>query len=214
MSKIGKVLLVFLIILLIIILGELFYILVITDKKPLKSESFKTKTGQPMHETTDTSLPEYKKIVETSERAIHPTVLDKLGKILKYPNDGGLYILQESTAKVLAVEPKGACVEDRRNGVLYPGEICFPFAIKLEDKFLPEGYVWIYFTETNIKNTKVYIKTKNGNVPTSLQKIQPNDVVFRVEKWDPSIPFDISKLKEYIDKQMIEHNIYIINRNL
>lgn len=186
---------------------------VLNNKKLSENKPRITKTGQPFHESTKSNSPEYQKMLTTITPAIHPTVLDQLRRMIK-SEDASVYILQESKEKVVGVEPKGACVEDRRNGVVYPGEICFPFAIKVEDKVLPEGYHWIYFTEKNIKQTKVFIKTKKGNVLSSLQQIQPGDIILRIEKWDPSVPFDINQLKEYLDKQLIEQNIYIINRKL
>lgn len=198
----------------IIELSMLFLFLNLKSNKKLSENKPRiVKTGQPLHESIKVNSPEYKKMLTFITPAIHPTVLNSLGRMVK-SEDGGVYILQESKHKVIAVEPKGACVEDRRNGVLYPGEICFPFAIKVEQNAHPEVYNWFYFTEKNIAKTKVFIKTKKGNIPSSFQQIQPGDIILKIEKWDPSIPFDINYLKEYIDKQLVEQNIYIINRKL
>ena len=218
-SKLLKIIFGVLLVVIVIELTFLFYNLKLNPNKGLNTKKLTenkpriTKTGQPFHESVNTSSPEYQKVLTTITPAIHPSVLNKLEAMIKSEN-GRIYILQELKKTVIAVEPKGACVEDRRNGVVYPGEICFPFAIKVEDKVLPEGYHWIYFTEKNIKQIKVFIKTKNGNFPSSLQQIQPGDIILIIDKWDPSIPFDINQLKEYLDKQLIEQNIYIINRKL
>lgn len=182
-------------ILLVTIVGSVIYLMTIK------------KNNLPLHPSTKTSSEAYKlKFVP----AIHPTVLKQLAKFMK-PSEGSgsLYIFQEQTSKVLEIEPKGACVEDRRNGVLFEGTICFPFAMKLEAKAIPEGYTWTYLTGSNIKKTMVYIKNKGGQKAVTLKDIQPNDIITTVEKWDPSVPFDINKLVEYINKQMVELTIYI-----
>ena len=208
-----------LLVVIVIELTFLFYNLKLNPNKGLNTKKLSqnkpriTKTGQPFHETINASSPEYQKMLTTITPAFHPTVLDTLKRMFKSEN-ASVYIFQESKHKVLDVEPKGACVEDRRNGVLYPGEICFPFAIKVEDKILPQGYHWLYFTEKNIAKTKVFIKTKNNNILSSLYQIQPGDIILKIEKWDPSIPFDINHLKDYLDKQLIEQYVYIINRKL
>lgn len=166
------------------------------------------KNRPPLHETTNNTTKAYKEFYTKAERAIHPKTLTKLADILKSPN-GSLHILQEATLKVLEVESKGACVEDRREGILYKGSICFPFALKLESKSLPEGYTWYYLTETNIKRTKVYVKDKSGQRQVQLTDIKPGDTINTVEKWDPSVPWDVVKLIEYLDKQMVELTINI-----
>jgi hypothetical protein len=200
----------FFFILLITIAVEVLFLYSVKNKAP-SNNLRTTKTGQPLHKTTSVSISEYKEMATSTIPAFHPSIIKDLEKYVKFPDDNNakLLIYQENKTKVLAIEPKGACVEDRRNGVLYPGEICFPFAMKIEDKKLPHGYTWIYFTETNLKNTNVYIKKNGREIKTNLQSIKPNDIVKTVEKWDPSIPFDISKLKDYLDKQMVEFNIYI-----
>lgn len=191
-------------ILLVVIVGSVIYLMIgsSTDVNQTK------KNDLPFHKTTSNTTKAYKEFYAKAERAIHPKTLLKLADFYKSPN-GSFYILQESTAKVLGLEPKGACVEDRREGVVLEGSICFPFAMKLENKGFPEGYTWVYLTETNIKRTNVYIKDKGGQKVAQLKDIQPNDIITTIEKWDPSVPWDVVKLIEYLDKQMVELSIFI-----
>ncbi len=206
----NKILSIIFILLFLLLIGEVVYLMNIKNSPKVVNQV--KKNDLPFHPSTQTSSEAYKKL--KVEPAIHPETLKMLARFMKSSSsEGSLYILQEQTTKVLGIEARGACVEDRRNGVLYPGQICFPFAMKLEDKILPEGYVWTYLTESNIKKTTVYIKNKEGQKAATLKDIQPNDLITTVEKWDPSIAFDINKLKEYLDEQIVELTIYI-NRDI
>jgi hypothetical protein len=129
-----------------------------------------------VHESISYSEKEIEQI-KKSEKAIDPTILQQLSTIIKSPNHK-LYILQESKDEVLETSTN-ACVEDRRNGVLYPGKICFPFAYKVK-----------------LKKASVY-------------DIKKGDTIIQSEKWDPSIKVDLNNLKDFLDKQMIEFNIII-----
>ena len=143
------------------------------------------------------------------EAAVHPTMLEIIKRYVKSP-ESSLYILAEqSNIRVLEVERKSACVEDRRNGIVFPGEICFPFAMKLENKSTPNGYIWVFLTENQIKKVKVYKRNNNTLSQARLSDIKVNDRISTVEKWDPSIHFDINFLKDSLDKQMIEYNLYL-----
>ena len=207
----NKLLIAIFVVLLIIIVESAVFLVVMNNFSQKASQE--KKNNLPFHPSTKTSSKAYKNL--KFEPAIHPTMLKQLSKFMKSPNNdlGGLYILQEQTTKVIEIEAKGACVEDRRNGVLFEGTICFPFAMKLENKTLPEGYTWTYFTETNIKVTKVYIKSRSVKRPAQLKDIKPGDTITTIEKWDPSIPWDVVKLIEYLNKQMVELTIYI-NRDI
>lgn len=144
-----------------------------------------------------------------TEQAIHPTVLEQLKRYIKSP-ESRMYILSEETAKVLEIAKDGACVEDWRDGKLYPGKICFPFALKLENKTLPEGYIWNYFTERQMTKLNVYIKDGDQLEKSAFNQIRNNDLITAIEKWDPSVEIDLSNLKDTLDKQMIEMSLYIL----
>jgi len=188
-NKVLKIVFLFLFFIIIIEFGFLFF--------------FKEKT---LHESIYYSEEEQKQI-ENSQKAIDPTVLQTLSNIIKTP-DHKLYILQESKEKVLETSTN-SCVEDRRNGILYPGKICFPFAYKVSLKNFPKEFTWKYLTEKNIKNTKVFLK-KNGKLKqASIYDIKKGDTILQLEKWDPSIKPDLNNLKKFLDKQMIEFTIII-----
>jgi len=193
-------------ILLVIIVESVIYIMIIKD--PSTDVSQTKEKSLPLHKATSNTTKAYKELYAKGERAIHPKILAQLADFYK-PSNGSFYILQEGTTKVLELESKGACVEDRREGVLLKGSICFPFAMKLESKIFPAGYTWVYLTEANIKKTNVYIKDKDGQKAAQLKDIQPNDMITTIEKWDPSVPWNMSKLIETIDRQMVEFTIYI-----
>jgi len=159
-----------------------------------------------VHESISYSEKEIEQI-KKSEKAIDPTILQQLSTIIKSPNHK-LYILQESKDEVLETSTN-ACVEDRRNGVLYPGKICFPFAYKVKLTDFPKDSTWKYLTEKNLKKTKVYIKENGKLKKASVYDIKKGDTIIQSEKWDPSIKFDLNNLKDFLDKQMIEFNIII-----
>jgi len=191
LEKIIKIIFLSLFVILIIEIGFIFLI---------------NKNKKIVHESVSYSKEELKQI-ESYEKAIDPTILQQLSTITK-DADYKLYILQESREKVLETSTK-ACVEDRRNGVLYPGEICFPFAYKVALKNFPKEFTWKYLTEKNIKNTKVFIK-KNGKLKkASLYDIKKGDTILTSEKWDPSVKYDLNNLKKFLDQQMIEFTIII-----
>lgn len=186
------------------------------NEKHLENKPRISKTGQSLHPARIASLDEHQKFLDNIENtlpAIHPTALSHLEKLRK-SEYARVYIIEETKRKVIEVEPKGACYESPRKGVPNPEEICFPFAIKVESKFLPQGYHWIYFSKKRIAKTNVFIKTKNGNVPSSIYQIQPGDIYLQIGKWDPSLPLDDSNPKDALDEHIVEQNIYIINRNI
>ncbi len=205
-SKILKATFIFL---LLIILAEIGYFFLVPGKISSKPNVIALRgTSQGKFIETRKKNPDDEKFA-SAEPAIDPTTLDFLKSYPKSPSSK-LYIWAEVTnIKVLEIESKSACVEDRRNEVVFPGEICFPFSMKLENSTVPEGYNWTFLTENQIKKTQVFVRVGRKETRASLSDIKTGDTISTVEKWDPSVPRDMNHLKDTLDKQMVEFTIYI-----
>lgn len=202
MIKLNKVLLFIFTLTVLIIAGEAIYLYTISKyaiKKEEKALFIKT---------TDQSEDKYKAMKEM-EPAIHPKMIERLKGYVK-SSESRLYILSEQTAKVLDIAKDGASVEDRREGKVYPGKIYFPYAIKLANQAMPDGFIWMYFHDGVIKRTNVWTKTQDGKQQKAeLKDIKIGDTITTIEKWDPSVEPNMNRLQETLEKQVVDYNIYI-----
>jgi hypothetical protein len=201
----NKIILTLIILFVLLLIGELIYLLY--GSKLVKLN--KTADKGVFVPSAKTSSNEYKKLATTAEPAINPKMFERLKNYVKSP-ESRLSILSEQTTTVLEVATEGANVEDRRDGKLYPGKIYFPYAVKLANKVMPEGYIWFFFHEPVMKKTSVFIRSKGGSLTKAgFKDIRVGDIISTVEKWDPSVEPDMNNLQETLAKQVIEYTIYI-----
>lgn len=195
MPKIKKVLVGVFIVFLFIVSGELLYLFLFN--KNLNINADKTPYHGPVDPVTYKNL----KI----KPAIHPNMIDQMKRYIVSP-DSSLYMLSQTNTKVLDIidgEVEVEHVIDKK----YLGTNKFPFAMKLENKVLPEGYIWHYYTEEILKRLRVHI-VKNGETkPGSIKDIKENDRVVISERWDPSV--DPMQNLENLNAQVVDLDIYI-----
>ncbi len=138
------------------------------------------------------------------EPAIHPKILLQMKKYIKSP-ESSMFILSQQNTKILEIIDTGVEVQhvvDKR----YEGVHNFPYALRLENKALPQGYIWHYYTENLLKKIKVYIVENGQTRQAGLKDLKKNDQVVISERWDPSIyPEDFEKYED----QVVDLSIYI-----
>ncbi|MCS7318052.1 MAG: hypothetical protein NZZ41_07105 [Candidatus Dojkabacteria bacterium] len=207
--KFLKITFIFLIFLITIELG---YIIFLFSRKENQKFEGNQKIEKPLKKVHRSIPVESFKKIKEKKMAFHPSVWENILKrmYLLPDSEAKTLIYQESGIdQIIEVERKEACVEDRRNGVLYPGVICFPFAFRVENKDYPESSMWFYLTEKNLEKVSVFKKNGQDFVRADLEEIKPGVKIKRIELWDPSHPFDINNLKDYLDKQIVDLKIYV-----